>query len=140
MCKSFFEFDTYMILLDKLYKGEDLSQDDLNYLKDEKHIKQVFKEVNRYSRDVLFKTQPYDIENGGYYYIVYYKENCYKVFNDELNSTYKITLVEDLKHELKKLNTTDDEYVLNDIICVEKIFEHNKRGMSTIVHIVRKRK
>lgn len=140
MCKNYFDFEIYMLILDKYYKNEELTLEDINYIQDEKHIKHVFKEINRYSRDVLFKNQPYDIEKSEYFYIIYYKENCYKVANNEYEDIYEIEFLKDkrIKEEIENLKNQDDEYVLQDIICIDTLIEHNKNALH-ISHVVRKR-
>lgn len=140
MCKKYFDFEIYTKILDKYYSEESLDIEDIEYIQDKSHIRLFFKEINRYSRDVLFKNQPYDIETEEYFYIIYYKEKCYRVANNDYEELYEIELLQDnrIKEEIQKLKNQDDEYVLQDIICIEKILEHNKNAIH-VSHIVRKR-
>lgn len=139
MCKNYFDFETYMEILNKYYNNEEIDISDIDYLNDINHIRHFYKEINRYSRDVLFKMPPYDEEKGEYFYIIYYKEKYYRISNDDLNDTYSIIETSDLKKELSKLKEQDDEYVLQEILCVDNILEHRRKAAVHISHIVRKR-
>lgn len=139
MCKNYFDFETYMEILNKYYNNEEIDISDINYLNDINHIRHFYKEINRYSRDVLFKMPPYDEEKGEYFYIIHYKEKCYRISNDDLNETYSIIETSDLKKELSTLKEQDDEYVLQEILCVDNILEHRRKTAGHISHIVRKR-
>jgi len=139
MCKNYFDIDIYLLILEKYYNGETVDVNDIEYLQDIKNVKHFFKEINRYSRDVLFKIPPYDIETNEYFYIIYYKEKCYRVSNDELNENYTLSEVNNLKEQLNKLNNQEDD-VLQEIICIDNLLEHSKKSVGHVSHIVRKRK
>lgn len=139
MCKNYFDINIYLLILEKYYSGETVDVNDIEYLQDIKNIKHFYKEINRYSRDVLFKMPPYDEEKGEYFYIINYKENFYRVSSDDLNETYSIIEASDLKKELSILKEQDDEYVLHEVLCVDNILEHRRKSTGHISHIVRKR-
>jgi len=139
MCKNYFDFETYMEILNKYYNNEEIDISDIDYLNDINHIRHFYKEINRYSRDVLFKMPPYDEEKGEYFYIIHYKEKCYRISNDDLNETYGIMEIIDLNDQLSILKEQDDEYVLQKILFIDNILEHRRKVAGHISHIVRKR-